>query len=68
MAHISEEMVAVIATLPENIQSDIKEFMEENTNAYIYDKTDVVTAWLTWNGIIGYEDKIISLVRGVFKS
>ena len=63
MAQCTVEMLEIIISLPENMQEDIKSFMEENSRECIYTRTDVINAWLTWNGIIGYTDQIISLVQ-----
>lgn len=54
----------VLGTLPPHIQRDIKSFLEDNPWVDISSRRDLVTAWLTWNGIIGYEDQIIDLVLG----
>ena len=50
-----------------DLQRDIQSFLEDNTHADCYSKEDLVCAWLTWNGIIGYTPVIVRLVRQVFK-
>lgn len=48
-------------------QYHVEEFLSANKGAELYSKRDVVNAWLTWNGIVGYTDDIISIVQHTFK-
>lgn len=48
-------------------QYAIEEFLSANKGETLYSKRDIVNAWLTWNGIVGYTEDIISLVQATFK-
>lgn len=62
---ITDLMQHVLDTLPAHIQMDIREFLKENPHVFLTSRRDLVCAWLNWNGIFGYEDRIIDLVLGV---
>lgn len=40
--------------LPKHMQRDIDDWLEDRCTRVLYDKGDVLDAWLEWNGIIGY--------------
>lgn len=53
-------------------QGDIEDFNEDNKSRAIYPDRfgfysvrDVLAAWLVWNGIIGYTDRILNLLSCV---
>jgi hypothetical protein len=48
-------------------QADVDAYLEANPRAELYVPRDVVNAWLTWNGIIGYTEQIVSLIHNVNK-
>ena len=50
-----------------DLQRDIIAYLEDKPRSECYSKEDLIVAWLTWNGIIGYATKIERLVRQVFK-
>lgn len=62
---ITDLMQQVLDSLPTHIQRDIQDFLTENPHVYLMSRRDLVCAWLNWNGIFGYEDRIIDLVLGV---
>lgn len=55
--------------LPENIESDIREFAEENNKTIPEDGymkfSTALDYYLTWNGIQGWTNTIISILREV---
>lgn len=50
-----------------DLQRDIDQFLEANPRQQLYSREDLVRAWLTWNGIIGYTPVIVRLVQQAFK-
>lgn len=40
--------------LSPRMRIDIDDWLEDRPNKFLYDKGDVLDAWLEWNGIIGY--------------
>jgi hypothetical protein len=55
----------VFDKLPRHMQRDIEDWMEDRSNRVLYDKNDVLDAWLEWNGIIGYGDQMRSMFEAL---
>ncbi len=55
----------VFDKLPRHMQRDIEDWMEDRFNRTLYDKGDVLDAWLEWNGIIGYGDQMRSMFEAM---
>ena len=51
--------------LPQRMKNDIDEWLEDQHNRVLYDKNDVLDAWLEWNGIIGYGDQMRSMFEAL---
>lgn len=50
-----------------DLQRDVMAYLEDKPRAELYSKEDVINAWMTWNGIIGYTPKIVRLVQQTYK-
>ena len=66
-SRINGPAIDAFQQLDGDLQRDICSHLESNPRAECYSKEDLIVAWLTWNGIIGYAAKIERLVRQVFK-
>ena len=66
-SRISGSAIDAYQQLDGDLQQDIDQFLEANPRAELYSREDLVRAWLTWNGIIGYTPVIIRLVQQTFK-
>lgn len=49
-------------------QNTIVEFLEENRRQTLMSPLDVINAYLTWKGIIGYTDSIVNLVLQAYNA
>lgn len=70
MAEVTERMAAAARAaynnLPVQYQQDVLSFLQSNPSQFLLSPRDVVDAWLMWNGMIGYSDTIVHLVRSAF--
>lgn len=64
---ITGPAIDVIQQLDDDLQQDVYQFLQDNEWAELYSEEDVLNAWLTWNGIIGFTPQIMRLVRQTFK-
>lgn len=64
---ITGPAVDAFQQLDGDLQFTVIEFLQENPTKELYSKEDVLNAWLTWNGIIGFTPQIMRLVRQTFK-
>ena len=51
--------------LPQRMKNDVDEWLEDRHNRVLYDKNDVLDAWLEWNGIIGYGEDFRDLFKAL---
>ena len=51
--------------LPLRMKFDIDDWLEDRCTKVLYDKGDVLDAWLEWNGIIGYGEDIRKLFEAM---
>ena len=51
--------------LPPLIKYDIDDWLEYRCTKVLYDKGDVLDAWLAWNGILGYSDNLRKLFEAM---
>lgn len=49
-------------------QKAVDDYLTENPRVELYSIRDVVDAWLTWNGICGYTEQIVSLIQNCNKA
>lgn len=49
-------------------QKTIVEFLKENYRETLMTPLDVINAYLTWEGIIGYTDSIVNLVLQAYNA
>lgn len=64
---ITGPAIDVVQQLDGDLQYDVYQFLQENPAKELYSKEDVVNAWLTWNGIIGFTPRIMRPVQQTFK-
>ena len=65
---VADSMVPVLAHLMQHnlgVFTDWLEYMLANPSACCCGKADVMDAWLEWNGIIGYREKIEDMFDAV---
>lgn len=55
----------VFDKLPRHMQRDVEDLLEDRSNRVLYDKNDVLDAWLEWNGIIGYDQDFRDLFEAL---
>ena len=51
--------------LPNLMKYDIDDWLEDRPNKQLYDKNDVLDAWLEWNGILGYDQEFRDLFEAM---
>lgn len=51
--------------LPSRMKNDIDDWLEDRPNKVLYDKNDVLDAWLEWNGIIGFDEDFRELFKAL---
>ena len=51
--------------LPPLMKYNIDDWLEDRPNKVLYDKNDVLDAWLEWNGIIGYDQDFRDLFEAL---
>lgn len=66
-SRINGPAIDAIQQIDGDLQQDVYQFLQDCPTKELYSKEDVIRAWLTWNGIIGYTPQIIRLVQQVFK-
>lgn len=49
-------------------QRKVSDFLEENRRETLMSPLDVINAYLTWEGIIGYTDSIVNLVLQAYNA
>jgi hypothetical protein len=49
-------------------QRKVSDFLEENRRETLMSPLDVINAYLTWEGIIGYTDQITNLVLNAYNA
>lgn len=54
MKRIIGPAAEVFERLPSRMKTDVEDWLEDRPNKVLYDKNDVLDAWLEWNGIIGF--------------
>jgi hypothetical protein len=64
---ISGPAIDAFQALSGDLQRDVIAHLQYNPRAHLYSLEDIVNAWLTWNGIIGYTPKIVRLVQQAYK-
>jgi len=55
----------VYAKLPARMRVDIDDWLEDRPNKVLYDKNDILDAWLEWNGILGYDQDFRDLFEAL---
>jgi hypothetical protein len=48
-------------------QADVLQFLRDNPSRVLYDRAEVVDAWLIWNGMLNHTDQITALVRAAYR-
>ena len=51
--------------LPNLMKYDIDDWLEDRCTKVLYDKGDVLDAWLEWNGILGYGEEFRKLFEAM---
>ena len=51
--------------LPRLMKYDIDDWLEDRCTKVLYDKGDVLDAWLEWNGILGYGEDFRKLFEAM---
>ena len=51
--------------LPPLMKYDIDDWLEDRCTKVLYDKGDVLDAWLEWNGIFGYGEDFRKLFEAM---
>ena len=51
--------------LPNLMKYDIDDWLEDRCTKILYDKGDVLDAWLEWNGILGYGEEFRKLFEAM---
>lgn len=51
--------------LPVRLRLDVDDWLEDRPNKILYDKNDVLDAWLEWNGILGYGEDFRELFKAM---
>ena len=51
--------------LPPLMKCDIDDWLEDRCTKVLYDKGDVLDAWLEWNGILGYGEEFRKLFEAM---
>ena len=51
--------------LPQLIKCEIDAWLEDRCTKVLYDKDDVLDAWLEWNGILGYGEDFRKLFEAM---
>ena len=51
--------------LPNHMKYDIDDWLEDRCTKVLYDKGDVLDAWLEWNGILGYGEDFRKLFEAM---
>ena len=51
--------------LPNRMKYDIDDWIEDRCTKVLYDKGDVLDAWLEWNGILGYDEEFRKLFEAM---
>ena len=66
LSRMSNAAVQAYLNLPAGAQKDVAEYMHTNDREELSSPRDVVDAYLVWNGIIGFTDQIVSVVRAAY--
>ena len=51
--------------LPPRLRMDVDDWLEDRPNKQLYDKHEVLDAWLEWNGILGYGEDFRKLFEAM---
>ena len=51
--------------LPPLMKYNIDNWLDDRPNKVLYDKNDVLDAWLEWNGILGYGEDFRKLFEAM---
>lgn len=62
---MSDNALAIYNKLPRHIQIDIDDALESNQLLKITSASDVLDAWLNWNGIIGFGYNIMDIFNAM---
>lgn len=65
-AQLGSEALEAFERLLPTQQEIVRIFLRENHHCYLHGKRDVVDAYLKWEGIIGYTENLIQLVRRAY--
>lgn len=64
---IHDNVFPKFAQLTKHQQGEILAFLQANPRHTIYNQSDLVEAWLCWNGIINYSEKIADFFFHIYK-